>query len=281
MNYTTMDIKSIEFENLFGKLLEATDTDKSYGRNHSYIHYIGGIPNFEEFLGGLKFSNTDLKHYIIVYEKGIVFLLMGKNESINFNILKKDLESIVSYHNQDIEICDVNQVLNIMKTGFSEGGVAGVLITSATGHIADAVLKRFKTLKSKTIKGSVYELRVNSESGEKYTIRVSCRDDHKFEVNQFWDKHFNFRLSQNDPKNNCFIATVCYGNPLSDEILLFKKYRDTVLNKNYLGRLFIKYYYSISPSLSNKLYNKKNILKLIRKLFLNPIYIMLKRKYNK
>ncbi len=278
MNYLTSDkIKSQEFISLFGRLIEMTEIDESYGRKNSYIQYISGINSFDEFMEGLKFSNTNLQHHILVFEQGIGFMLAGKENNLFFNILKTDIESIIVYHEQQIEIADVNQLLNIMKTGaVGQSGMASVLITKAAGHIGDAILKKFKPVKSKIIKGSVYELRTKLINDEKYTIKFSCRDENKYDVNQLLDKHLGFGLTKNDPKTNCYIATVCYENPFSLEVLAFKKFRDEKLSNLALGRFLIKTYYKYSPKISRILYDKSITNKLIKLIILNPIYRLIK-----
>ena len=278
MNYLTSDkIKSQEFISLFGRLIEMTEIDESYGRKNSYIQYISGINSFDEFMEGLKFSNTNLQHHILVFEQGIGFMLAGKENNLFFNILKTDIESIIVYHEQQIEIADVNQLLNIMKTGaVGQSGMASVLITKAAGHIGDAILKKFKPVKSKIIKGSVYELRTKLINDEKYTIKFSCRDENKYDVNQLLDKHLGFGLTKNDPKTNCYIATVCYENPFSLEVLAFKKFRDEKLSNLALGRFLIKTYYKYSPKISRILYDKSINYKLIKLIILNPIYRLIK-----
>jgi hypothetical protein len=64
----------------------------------------------------------------------------------------------------------------------------------------------------------------------------------------------------------CYIATMAYGDYDHPQVLLLRKYRDQVLSKNILGRLFIKFYYATSPSLVMVLKKRKNINSFIRKL---------------
>lgn len=57
---------------------------------------------------------------------------------------------------------------------------------------------------------------------------------------------------QNEPrkKEGCYIATAVYGSYHSYEVVLLRMYRDKVLKKHLLGRIFIKIYYTLSPKLS-------------------------------
>ena len=70
-------------------------------------------------------------------------------------------------------------------------------------------------------------------------------------------------------KEGCFIATACYGDYNAEEVLVLRAYRDNILKQNYFGRLFIKVYYFISPTLSiliaksdkTKTFVRKHLLK--------------------
>ena len=71
--------------------------------------------------------------------------------------------------------------------------------------------------------------------------------------------------------DNCFIATACYGNLDAPEVIQLRIYRDKTLCKFFLGRLFIKFYYVVSPFFAS-LISKSNILKQsTRKHILGPI----------
>jgi len=49
----------------------------------------------------------------------------------------------------------------------------------------------------------------------------------------------------------CFIATAAYGSVLSNEVTIFKQFRDEFLLTNELGRSFVSAYYSYSPRLAD------------------------------
>jgi hypothetical protein len=64
--------------------------------------------------------------------------------------------------------------------------------------------------------------------------------------------------------SGCYIATACYGNEFTPEVIALKEYRDNVLSKNIFGRLFIKTYYFLSPTIAEKLKNMKHLNSFIR-----------------
>lgn len=73
----------------------------------------------------------------------------------------------------------------------------------------------------------------------------------------------------------CYIATMAYGSYEHPQVLELRKFRDEILQKTFLGRIFIKTYYFISPKLVQILKNKKTINIFIRK-FLNQFIKIIK-----
>jgi len=74
----------------------------------------------------------------------------------------------------------------------------------------------------------------------------------------------------NESKGGCFIATATYESPNSKEVLILRQWRDEYLLHSYFGRIFVKIYYVISPSIA-KVIKKYKILKDLSKLVLKPI----------
>lgn len=55
--------------------------------------------------------------------------------------------------------------------------------------------------------------------------------------------------TQNTTKQGCYVATAVYGSYDCPEVWILRRFRDTVLDETWIGRLFIKLYYAISPTL--------------------------------
>ena len=51
------------------------------------------------------------------------------------------------------------------------------------------------------------------------------------------------------PKSGCYIATAIYGSYDCPEVWTLRRYRDNVLDNSWYGRLFIRCYYAMSPTL--------------------------------
>jgi curved DNA-binding protein CbpA len=69
-------------------------------------------------------------------------------------------------------------------------------------------------------------------------------------------------------KEGCFIATACFGDYDAPEVKKLREYRDTVLSKTILGRMTIKTYYLISPSLVKIIINNSVIRNILKENFL-------------
>ena len=66
----------------------------------------------------------------------------------------------------------------------------------------------------------------------------------------------------------CYIATAVYGSYDCPEVWTLRRYRDDDLGSNFFGRLFIKIYYAISPTLV-KLFGKTKWFKKMWKKILD------------
>ena len=89
------------------------------------------------------------------------------------------------------------------------------------------------------------------------------------ELEQTFDQVFSIIKTRSEEKPSsgaCYIATLVYGDYDSPEVLVLRKFRDTVLAKSKAGRLFIKFYYTTSPSLVKALRQQLFVQNGIRKI---------------
>ncbi len=78
-------------------------------------------------------------------------------------------------------------------------------------------------------------------------------------------------------KNGCYVATCVYGSYDCPEVRVLRRYRDNTLDNNFLGRLFVKVYYALSPTLV-KLFGKQKWFVGACKVVLNKIVNILQNK---
>ena len=63
------------------------------------------------------------------------------------------------------------------------------------------------------------------------------------------DGHKREVRNRYEDSSGCYIATAVYGSYDCPEVWTLRRYRDNVLDNSWYGRLFIKFYYAISPTL--------------------------------
>lgn len=68
----------------------------------------------------------------------------------------------------------------------------------------------------------------------------------------------------NSSSEGCYIATAVYGSYEAPEVLILRKFRDTVLKRYLLGEVLISFYYFVSPSIAQMLKGKKRINYMIK-----------------
>ena len=73
----------------------------------------------------------------------------------------------------------------------------------------------------------------------------------------------------------CYIATMCYKDYDSKEVVFFQNIRDQYLLNNYVGIIFVKVYYNISPRIVRRIKSKKWLNWFIKNAMLNPLYRIL------
>lgn len=76
-------------------------------------------------------------------------------------------------------------------------------------------------------------------------------------------------------KKGCFIATAMYGEN-SPEVQTLRIFRDNFFASSKIGRLFIRFYYILSPPIATLIVKNSKFNFLIRKLFVSPIFRCIK-----
>lgn len=79
----------------------------------------------------------------------------------------------------------------------------------------------------------------------------------------------------------CFIATAVYGKGDSQEIKTLRYFRDNFLVTRPIGKLFVSFYYTISPSLAGLLEKSEVSRKLVKRFILRPVLKIAKRAISK
>ena len=82
-----------------------------------------------------------------------------------------------------------------------------------------------------------------------------------------------------DFSEGCYIATMAYGSYDAPEVKVLRKFRDEVLKKTFIGRVFIANYYAFSPLLV-KIVKKTGFAERFIRRRLDRFVNRLKQKHN-
>ncbi len=75
----------------------------------------------------------------------------------------------------------------------------------------------------------------------------------------------------------CFIATAAYNTPHAEEIDVLREFRDSVLDRHSVGRLFIDLYYRCSPPIADWLRQSPRRRYLVREIVVGPLVAAVER----
>lgn len=78
-------------------------------------------------------------------------------------------------------------------------------------------------------------------------------------------------------KGGCFIATACYGSYDAPAVITLRQFRDEVLLVHPAGKLFVRFYYSVSPPVADFIASRENLKNLVRTLLVGPVVSISKR----
>jgi hypothetical protein len=79
----------------------------------------------------------------------------------------------------------------------------------------------------------------------------------------------------------CFIATACYGDYDAPEVIVLRKYRDEVLYQTEAGKIFVKIYYSVSPTFAKVIRQSVYFRNITRRILLKPLISRIEKNTNR
>lgn len=84
--------------------------------------------------------------------------------------------------------------------------------------------------------------------------------------------------NEENKKGGCYIATAVYGSYDAPSVCLLRRFRDNNLSTNFLGRVFVKLYYTTSPYLL-KFFGENKFFLRMSKIILDRVVINIKKYY--
>jgi len=111
------------------------------------------------------------------------------------------------------------------------------------------------------------------QAGATYYMAVTAYDDSRNESG-FSNEIVYAASPESGPASSsgsrCFIATAAFGSPMAPEVALLRAFRDSYLLTNEPGRIFVEFYYRISPPIADFI-SRDERLKQITRIALAPL----------
>ena len=85
-----------------------------------------------------------------------------------------------------------------------------------------------------------------------------------------------YAKKKKEVKEDCFIATAVYGTPCVLELQILREFRDDHLTKNAFGRLFVSFYYQVSPAIAAFIEKHELTKSFMRTILIKPIVVIIK-----
>lgn len=123
--------------------------------------------------------------------------------------------------------------------------------------------------------GPLTKASMMADTIEKYALRAieyapaQMKATYQSEIQPELDYIQQAQQGQYDQKSNsgqsgCYIATAVYGSYTCPQVVALRRYRDDYLAKRCWGRIFIKFYYAVSPTLAKCISPASKLGKSIR-----------------
>ena len=266
-----IDVIGKNITEIAGEELGATKLWEQYSEVFTTIHYVSRIEIFDSYFGNLKFCQTNATLQIISCTKAILFVLTHENEINFFGFYRNQIKELTTEDNSLIQVRSINRLTKTLK---SLKGIAPLVL----GGIAD----KFVKIQERTVKGKIYKLVVIDENNQENEIIFTSQeeDNHTLATDEFVTRHLTSQLPSK-ANEGCYIATACYGSYYAPEVIVFRRYRDLILKRTFLGNILVKVYYLLSPSLTRHFFTNTKFNLFIKNKFLNKLHsrILLKYKF--
>jgi hypothetical protein len=112
------------------------------------------------------------------------------------------------------------------------------------------------------------------QAGAKYYLAVTAYDESRNESG--FSNEIVYAASGSSTESSsgsrCFIATAAFGSPMAPEVALLRAFRDSWLLTNSPGRIFVEFYYWISPPIADFISGDENLRQVTRIILWPMVY---------
>ena len=267
-------------ESEIGTVLKSMDFATSGDKNFTYIYYNFGSEEIDKLLG----SNYTEKGYIstIIATQGTISIFFLDtyvykiNDQGTLNIGRDSILHFDEQQNISKTIINLSKSKDNFRFARNMSGLVGRGITN--------LIDRKNPFKMTDKVGVNFNLYYLDTDGEEQIMQIFAENEYASVLRVFLKTYYKKELPLEAQKPSsdslCYIATACYGDLYSPEVILLRKFRDEHLKSTFLGKTFIKFYYSSSAFFYKPLLNAPILSKKIKNV-LDVIVKFIRKKYYK
>lgn len=191
--------------------------------------------------------------------------------------IKADLDIIVGALNkiQEVDIENFHQVNALPQQAESLITICKPRLSSIKGEEYDLYLKLSSAVASNALGMCIdFANQTHDMTRVMGVMKLVGELDMDASLKQRYNQNFQVMLNNvavaNKPKSSsgggCYVATMVYGSYDAPQVITLRKFRDTVLTKYSVGRLFIHIYYRYSPLFVERFKNHKTVHNVVKSL---------------
>lgn len=266
-----------------GDYLNELEITNVYDHMQATIYYQSGLIDIDIHFGDKGYIKSGYVCTMASYTNvvSIIFFKYVREVAKDMGIVIIERSKVIRYEQEPAtNLTVVKKEATAHKTKYVLKRGIGVI-----GALGGVVADQFINVNTETVNGMKFKLFYKDANDIEQFIVLYSPDEHVHKTILFLNTYYKNELPSAaktpvDNSSTCFIATACYRDIFSDEVIFFRWYRDNKLSNSYWGRLFIKVYYKISPSLYRFLFDNRFYSNIIKSV-LDKIYISLSKNIRK
>ena len=240
------------------------------------------------------FSMPGFALIIMSFTKEVVFLIQEYNSRIErqfshtesyfypfLTISRANLSSYEKLRDGDFLAVkpkkSISLAINAARRGVGRGIIPGLImkgvISSVDRNEDDLDMRR----------GVKFRLHFTNDLQSDYVDIVShpsATDQVEKFLKSNWSNIEPAKIELNQKKEGCYIATCCYGSYEHRSVLRLRKFRDEILLKKALGKVFVNFYYKYSPKIAERLAKRPVVNLMVKIVFLEPLIFIVRLTSN-
>lgn len=110
-----------------------------------------------------------------------------------------------------------------------------------------------------------------------YVIVMANKNNFKYELYSYSGSSYSKSLTTSSSSKSssssggCFIATAVYGSAYANEVIILKEFRDKRLLNYRFGKIFVRFYYFISPPIANQISKSSSLRTFTKSTLIIPL----------